>query len=365
MRALTEPSRFSNLRNGAVIAACCLIALTGCSYSPDSGYGMYGDGSVPVAVDRELPPIGGNRFTIAPGQDVVGQVQIVRARYEDTFVDFARAYGLGYDELVAANPGVDPWLPGQGMPIVLPTQHVLPQAPREGVVLNVATKRLFYYPPAADGEPLTVVTFPTGIGRAGWATPTGETTVVARIPDPIWFPPQSVIDEHAAAGDPLPRRVPPGPDNPLGRHAISLDIPGYLIHGTNKPAGVGMRVSHGCVRLYPEDIEYLFGEVSIGTPVRIVNQPYLLGRLDSELYFEAHVPLDEDDRSWSELLLPRAERIDSVPLGRDRRARLRAIAAAGRGIPVPVERADAVVLPVRYVTNILGDAEPAPEAAVN
>jgi L,D-transpeptidase ErfK/SrfK len=200
---------------------------------------------------------------------------------------------------------------------------------------------------------------------------------VARIPDPIWFPPQSVLDEHLAAGDPLPRRVPPGPDNPLGRYAISLGIPGYLIHGTNKPAGVGMRVSHGCVRLYPEDIEYLFGQVSIGTPVRIVNQPFLFGWHDSELYFEAHAPLDEDDREWSELLLPmaRANRIESggtAPVIDE--VRLREIAGHQRGFPVPVDRpgatADFPTRDVRFVTNILANdhvdsAEPVRDTVVN
>ena len=365
------------MRSFAVMAACCMFALSGCSHNQGSGFDQSYDDPVTVSMDRELPPISGNRFTITQGQDVVGQVQIVRARYEDTFVDFARAYGLGYDELVAANPDVDPWLPGKGTLIVLPTQYVLPAAPRQGIVLNVASKRLFYYPPAVDGELPVVVTFPTGIGRTGWATPTGDTSVVARIPDPIWFPPQSVREEHLAAGDPLPRRVPPGPDNPLGRYAISLGIPGYLIHGTNKPAGVGMRVSHGCVRLYPEDIEYLFGKVSIGTPVRIVNQPYLFGWLDARLYFEAHAPLDEDDRVWSELLLPmsRSSKVESGSTFPDvNERRLHEIAGYERGFPVPVDRpgagADYSARHVRLVMNILADgdsdnAEPVRDSVVN
>jgi L,D-transpeptidase ErfK/SrfK len=372
------------MRSFAVMTVFCAFVLSGCSHNQGSGFDQpYDDpvpvsmDPVPVSIDRELPPISGNLFTITDGQDVVGQLQIVRARYEDTFVDFARAYGLGYDELVAANPDVDPWLPGDGTLIVLPTQYVLPAAPRQGVVLNVASKRLFYYPPVVDGEPSVVVTFPIGIGRTGWATPTGETSVVARIPDPIWFPPQSVRAERLAAGDPLPRRVLPGPENPLGRYAINLGLPGYLIHGTNKPAGVGMRVSHGCVRLYPEDIEYLFGQVSIGTPVRIVNQPYLFGWLDTELYFEAHAPLDEDEREWSELLLPmpRSSRIDSdgTVSGINNR-RLREIAGYERGFPVPVNEGaageDYSPRHARFVTNILADgysesAEPVGDSVVN
>jgi len=348
------------MRKSAITGTCCILALTACSNYQDSDFDNTYDVSVPAG--QEMPPIGGNRFTFTEGQDIVGQVQVVRARYEDTFVDFARAYGLGYDDLVAANPEVDPWLPGEGTLIVLPTQFVLPLAPRRGIVLNIASKRLFYYPRVADGELRVVETFPIGIGRSGWATPTGVTTVVARVSDPVWFVPRSVRDEHEAAGDPLPRRVPPGPDNPLGRYALGLGIPGYLIHGTNKPAGVGMRVSHGCIRLFPEDIEHIFGQVEIGTQVRIVNQPYLFGWYATDLYFEAHAPLDEDDREWLDLLLPmaRSSMVESGGAGPPvDEAWLRAIAGDQRGYPVPVgrRRADAG-LAARHVTNILVNGQP-------
>jgi len=146
------------MRKSAVTATCCIFALTACSNYQDSGFDNTYAVSVPAG--QELPPIGGNRFTFTEGQDIVGQVQVVRAHYEDTFVDFARAYGLGYDDLVAANPEVDPWLPGEGTLIVLPTQFVLPLAPRRGIVLNIASKRLFYYPQVADGELRVVETFP-------------------------------------------------------------------------------------------------------------------------------------------------------------------------------------------------------------
>ena len=191
------------------------------------------------------------------------------------------------------------------------------------------------------------------------------TTVVARVRDPIWFPPQSVRDEHLAAGDPLPRRVPPGPDNPLGRHALALGLPGYLIHGTNKPAGVGMRVSHGCIRLFPEDIEHIFDQVKIGTQVRIVNQPYLFGWHDDQLYLQAHVPLDEDEREWPDLLLPMA-RSSLVESGGSNptvdEVRLRRIAGDPRGYPVPVGRRGAdtrlAVNNARHVINILANSAP-------
>jgi L,D-transpeptidase ErfK/SrfK len=244
----------------------------------------------------EHPPLTTDRFAIAPGSDVVGEVQVIRARHEDTFVDIARAYDLGYDEIVAANPGVDPWLPGAGTRIVLPTQFVLPTAPRQGIVLNVAAKRLFYFPPPRPGELPQVVTHPVGIGREDWATPLGTTKVVAKTRDPVWVVPPSIRREHAAEGRPLPARVPPGPDNPLGRYALRLGLPAYLIHGTNKPGGIGMRVSHGCVQLFPEDIESLFAEVPVGTPVQIVNQPLLLGWRGGNLYLEVHPPLEDDQR---------------------------------------------------------------------
>ncbi len=358
--------------NANAIAAFVMLSLGACGHFDG---GAVDDGGLVPEQGPELAPLGANRFTFVAGQDVVGQVQVVRARYTDTFVDFARAYGLGYDDLVAANPGIDPWLPGAGTAIVLPTRYVLPLAPRRGIVLNVAAKRLFWYPPVADGEPQVVETFPVGIGRAGWSTPTGTTTVVSKARDPIWYVPRSVREEHRAAGDPLPRQVPPGPDNPLGRHVLSLGIAGYLIHGTNKPAGVGMRVSHGCVRLFPEDIAYVYDHVPVGTPVRIVNQPVLFGWDGDELYLEAHAPLDEDNRPWAEMLLPMAR---SSLVGTDDRrpalddARLLRIAGDELGYPLRVQRRrvdDAFdARDVRYVVNILpGDApaEPAGMPAVD
>ena len=178
---------------------------------------------------------------------------------EDTLSDIARRFNLGYDEVVNANPGVDPVAArAPARRIVLPTQFVLPDAPHEGIVVNLAALRLYYFPKAAKSEPRQVITYPIGIGMVGWATPTGTTKIVSKRKDPFWTPPASVRKEHAAEGDILPARVPPGPDNPLGAFAMNLGWPSYLMHGTNKPAGVGMRASHGCIRLYPEDIATLF-----------------------------------------------------------------------------------------------------------
>lgn len=235
-------------------------------------------------------------FTLpSDGDTVVGEVQTHTARHEDTFVALARRYGVGFRELQLANPDVDPWLPGEGTQIVVPTRYVLPEAPRSGIVLNVPEMRLYYFPPAQEDEPLQVMTFPVSVGRQDWSTPYGRTQVTAKQRNPAWYPPQSIREEHAADGRPLPRVVPPGPDNPLGHRALRLGLPGYLIHGTNRPAGVGMRVTHGCVRMFPDDIEALFEMVAVGERVSIVNQPYKMGWLAGELFVEVHPPLEEDE----------------------------------------------------------------------
>jgi L,D-transpeptidase ErfK/SrfK len=279
-----------------VVAA--LLAIAGCETLDGFMSGMSkrsGPDLVPIEDRPVFDPIDGNTFALTSDeQSVIGEPQIVLAGPDDTFSDLARTYGLGYDDLIDANPGIDPWLPGEGTPVLLPTQYVLPDAPKRGVILNIATKRLFYYPNPVEGEQQQVLTYPIGIGRVGWETPLGDTTVVAKAENPSWWVPASVRREHAEMGDPLPSVVPPGPDNPLGTRVLKLNMPGYLIHGTNQPYGVGMRVSHGCVRLYPENIEFLYTLVEIGELVTIMNEPYQMGRKDGVLYFEAHTPLEDD-----------------------------------------------------------------------
>jgi len=231
-------------------------------------------------------------YPLPRDHDVIGEVREIVARHEDTFVSLARRHGVGLEELKLANPGVDMWLPGEGTRITLPTRYVLPRAPREGVVVNIAELRLYYYP---KDEPDKVYTYPISIGRMDWSTPVGTTTIVAKAKNPSWYPPQSIREEHAERGDFLPAVVPPGPENPLGAHALRLGLPGYLIHGTNRPSGVGMRVTHGCVRMFPEDIEALFERVPTGTKVHIVNQPFKLGWSEAgELVLEVHPPLEEE-----------------------------------------------------------------------
>ena len=295
---------------------------------------------VPLEQRPVVDPVEANHFILeSPDQSVIGVPQIVFTRSEDTLSDLARAYGLGYDELIAANPGVDPWLPGDHTPILLPTQYVLPNVPRKGVILNIASKRLFYFPAVPEGQPQVVKTYPIGIGRVDWETPLGATTVTAKARDPSWFVPASVRREHAENGDPLPAVVPPGPDNPLGTRVLKLKMPGYLIHGTNQPYGVGMRVSHGCVRLYPENIELLYELVDIGESVMIINEPYLLGWRDGELYFEGHTPLEDDIVSPADRLddlLKDQDELAYAPLRQADKDQMRTIASVANGVPVRV-----------------------------
>jgi len=230
------------------------------------------------------------------GGDLIGDPRSTFARHEDTLIDIAREHGLGYEEIVNANPGVDPWLPGAGVSVELPKRRLLPMAPREGIVINLPEHRLYYFPKLGRDETPVVWSYPVSIGKMDWNTPLGSTRIVQKIKDPTWTPPKSVREEHAKRGDILPAVVPAGPNNPLGLFAMRLGIPGgaYLIHGTNRPAGVGMQVTHGCMRLYPEDIEELFAMVAVNTPVRIVNQPFKLGWQDGQLWVEVHPALQED-----------------------------------------------------------------------
>ena len=298
-----------------------------------------------------------NEFVLTTAmQSIVGEPQVVFAGKENTLSDLARAYGLGYDEIIAANPGVDPWLPGENTPVLLPTQFVLPALAKEGVVLNIATKRLFYFPEPEEGKAQRVLTYPIGIGRVGWETPLGATTVVSKARNPHWWVPASVRREHAEMGNPLPSVVPPGPDNPLGTRVLKLDMPGYLIHGTNAPYGVGMRVSHGCVRLYPENIELLYDLVAIGEPVVIVNEPYQLGQRDGVVYFEAHEPLEDDSVSPEDrmqVLLAGYVDESGQPLNEHLRAHVAELSQVPQGIPVSIAMydADEVLARARVVYN--------------
>ena len=281
-----------------------------------------------TALELPLPP---------PGEDVVGQIQVIKARYEDTFADLGTANDLGYLEMVAANPGVDPWLPGEGAEIILPTRFILPPGPREGIVINLAEYRMYYFPKGQN----VVHTFPLGIGREGWGSPIAHTSIVGKTPNPGWTPPASIRAEHAADGDPLPAYVPPGPDNPLGPFKFTLGTPGYLIHGSNKKFGIGMRVSHGCFRMLNHNVLELAKMAPVGTSVRIINEPYKFGISAGRIYLEAHAPLSDTDEpsvvdkhaAVINALLKRDEMAGSMRLDWEM---VREVVAAEDGLPIEI-----------------------------
>lgn len=276
-----------------------------------------------------------------PGDSLIGAVDKVRAEYEDTLPDIARANGLGFTEIKLANPGVDTWLPGEGTEIVLPKLFVLPGGSKAGIVLNIPEMRLYYFPPQDGDQAAEVITHPVGVGRQGWATPYLNTRIIQKKTRPAWYPPESIRKEHAEQGDPLPKRVPPGPKNPLGNYMMRLGMPEYIIHGTNKPFGIGMRVSHGCIRLYPEDIKSLYQQVSLRTPVRIVNQPYKVGTYNDRIYLEAHPYLEEDTEQFEGNLTSVVESLIKVTGERGYQvdwALARSVITESNGIPVEIGR---------------------------
>jgi L,D-transpeptidase ErfK/SrfK len=235
-----------------------------------------------------------------PDAVVVGDDQTIQTVYQDTLYDLARAYSLGSEELIRVNPGVDPWLPGAGKILTVPNRHILPPGPHEGIVVNLPEHRLYYFPKPKRGAPIEVITYPVSIGKMDWRTPLGVTHVIQKQKDPTWYPPESVRKEHAAAGDPLPPKVGPGPDNPLGAYAMRLAAGNgtYLIHGTNNPIAVGLAVTHGCIRMYPDDVAQLFPMIPVGTPVRLINVPVKVAWVDGELLLEAHPPVDAMGQSF-------------------------------------------------------------------
>lgn len=310
-------------------------------------------------------PVPAATFALPPPEvDVIGGLQSTQTRYEDTLIDIARRYGLGYEDMTLANPGVDPWLPGEGTVVTLPTRFILPGGPREGVVVNVAELRLYYYPQPKPGEEPVVITYPISIGRMDWSTPIGMTQITAKVRNPTWYPPKSVRAEHAAEGHMLPAAVPPGDDNPLGEYAIKLDLPGYLIHGTNRPDGVGMRVTHGCIRMYPEDIESLTTRIPVGTPVRIINEPYKIGWADGLLYLEAHPPLEEDAEAREKSLTRVTELYVSATQSRPAPInwyKTQKIFRTARGIPIDMSTSDAqpeYLVEMDEAADVAGAAKP-------
>jgi L,D-transpeptidase ErfK/SrfK len=227
----------------------------------------------------------------------IGENRVYTANYEDTLVKLARDFNLGFVEMRSANPFIDPWMPGAGTKITLPAMHILPPGPRRGIVINLPEMRLYGYFKSGQ-EP---VSHPLGIGREGLDTPSGTTTVTRKAEGPTWRPTPRMRSEDPT----LPAVVPPGPDNPMGTHAIYLGWPSYAIHGTDKPYGIGRRSSSGCLRMYPEDIITTFANAPVGMAVTVINEPVKAAWVGNKFYVEAHPTIEDADRMEREGGLPR------------------------------------------------------------
>jgi L,D-transpeptidase ErfK/SrfK len=269
-------------------------------------------GSILCLASMWVPAWGAVYELPADGSSVVGTDERIKSKYNDTLLDIARRYSLGYEEIIRANPGVDMWLPGEGTDILLPGRRILPPGPREGLVVNLPEHRLYYYPKAKKGQHHLVITYPVSIGKMDWKSPLGETSIVAKQKNPNWYPPESIRKEHARNGDPIPKVVPPGPDNPLGAYKMRLGVGDgtYEIHGTNNPMAVGMAITHGCIRMYPEDVAALFPKVPVGTKVWLINDPVKVTYVNGDLLMEAHPPVDGQGQSLEPNLDLLAKQLD-------------------------------------------------------
>jgi len=303
-----------------------------------------------------------NDFTVAGDDDVVGRMAMIKLEKGDTLPDIARHFSLGINTLSSANPGVDIWVPVTWERILLPMSFILPDTRRKGIVINLAAMRLFYF--KRQGGLLVVSTYPIGVGTEERPSPMGRMYITRKKHLPTWYVPASIAADHRKKGDPLPSSVPPGPLNPLGEYALYLSEAGYLIHGTNKPASIGLRATNGCIRLYPEDIPRLFKKTAVKTPVHIVNQPYLVGRRDGIVYLEAHTPFEESGTAnWKKVYaeLRKIEAASGRPLDWKK---VKDVVLEARGIPVPVSAnhngrgmdiADAIIL--RHPDKLTGQPE--------
>lgn len=275
-----------------------------------------------------------NEFSVAKGDDVIGRLRLIRLEKGDTLPDIARHFSLGLTGVSATNPGVDIWVPEAGERIILPLNFILPDAPRKGIVINLAAMRLFQF--TGNGESLSVLTYPVGVGTEERPSPRGLMRVERKVSRPTWHVPASIARDHLKKGDPLPATVLPGPQNPLGEYALYLSAPTYLIHGTNKPASIGLRATNGCIRLYPEAVKKLYENTPVKTPVNIVDQPYLLGQGNGVVYMEVHAPLDNFDAAEFDKVYAKLRTIEKESGRTLDWSKVKKVVAEARGIPVPI-----------------------------
>jgi L,D-transpeptidase ErfK/SrfK len=303
-----------------------------------------------------------NEFSVAEGDEVIGRLAVIRLEKGDTLLDIARHFSLGINAISAANPQIDIWVPEAGERILLPLSFILPDTPREGIVVNLATMRLFQF--KGDGKAQGVSTYPVGVGTKERPTPTGQMYVERKAIRPTWHVPASIAEDYRKKGDPLPAKVPPGPQNPLGEYALYLSKSGYLIHGTNKPASIGLNATNGCLRLYPENVKLLFNDTPVKTPVVIVNQPYLIGQRNGVLYMEAHTPQEDSGAIELEKIYAKLRNMEKKSGRTFDWKRIKEVQAAARGIPVPVfamspegEKAVAKPIAVEHPDKLYGEPE--------
>ncbi len=328
------PGRLLNRRPRPIV--CCflmlsisILFLSGCAFTKNILATLPLSGQDPDSIEE-------NYFLVQENQDVIGQLATIRLKRGDTLPDIARHFSLGFNTVSAANPGVDAWVPGAGECIVLPLSFILPDADRKGIVINLAAMRLFSF--KREDHLLAVATYPVGVGTAERPTPRGRMVITRKKFQPIWYVPASIAADHRKKGDPLPAAVPPGPLNPLGEYALYLSKPEYLVHGTNKPASIGLRATNGCIRLYPEDIKQLFDITPVKTPVTIVNQPYLIGQRDGMVYLEAHRPFKESGTPEMERVYAKLRQLEKDTGLMLDWSRVETVLAEVRGIPVAVSR---------------------------
>lgn len=311
-----------------LILPILILSLAGCALVKDLRVEPWPSSGYPEGTVQR------NVFSVSNEDDVIGRPAVIRLREGDTLPDIARHFSLGVNEISSANPGVDVWAPESGERIVLPLCFVLPEAPRKGIVINLAAMRLFQY--KRNGKRLVVSTYPVGIGAPDRPTPMGPTYVRRKVIRPVWHVPVSISERYRQKGDPLPPKVPPGPLNPLGEYALYLNKSSYLIHGTNKPASIGLKATNGCIRLYPEDVRKVYENTSVNTPVNIVNQPYLIGRRGGLVYMEVHTPLEDTDPAELDKMYAKLRSIEK----RSARAldweKIKQVVKEARGIPVPI-----------------------------